>query len=337
MKKTLSISVASYNIEKYLDRLMDSIISADVFEDVEIIIVNDGSTDSTLDLAKKYETVYPGFVRVIDKENGGHGSTINTGIRVAEGKYFRALDGDDWLDSNNLKRFVLDLKDTDADLIVNSFYWCYEADGTQKEEKPDFPESGHKYQFIDICKDVSWLRYHMITYKTELLKENPPQLDEHCFYVDLEYVTLPIIHISDVIYFDYSVYCYRIGYSEQSVSPASRIKHVDDSYKVAKRIIAFYKDNTGLDDRLKDYIRISLRNICQWHLVTLVEQPYSRIHKKEVAEFYRLYYEVDPSIVELMVRNAPGKNWRFLFKNPVRNYVGFKIVAVLERILHYKN
>ena len=96
MEKLLTISVAAYNVDNYLDQLMQSVIEADVMDALEVLIVNDGSKDGTAAKALSYQQQYPASVRLIDKENGGHGSTINCGIREAKGKYFRALDGDDW-------------------------------------------------------------------------------------------------------------------------------------------------------------------------------------------------------------------------------------------------
>ena len=91
--KILSIVVPTYNVEKYLERCIDSLVYDEkVLNDLEILIVNDGSKDNSLQIAKKYEKQYPNTIKVIDKENGGHGSTINAGLKVATGKYFRVID-----------------------------------------------------------------------------------------------------------------------------------------------------------------------------------------------------------------------------------------------------
>ena len=97
MEKLLTISVAAYNVEAYLDQLMASVIASGVLDAIEVLIVSDGSTDRTAEIARGYEAQYPASVRLIEKPNGGHGSTINRGIREAKGKFFRALDGDDWV------------------------------------------------------------------------------------------------------------------------------------------------------------------------------------------------------------------------------------------------
>ena len=104
--KLLTIVVPIYNTEKYLERCVESITPKDVLEDVEILLVNDGSKDNSLQIMKKYAAKYPDTVKVIDKENGGHGSTINAGLKVATGRYFKVLDSDDWFDTANFIKFV---------------------------------------------------------------------------------------------------------------------------------------------------------------------------------------------------------------------------------------
>ena len=93
--KLLSISIAAYNAESTLEKCVNSMIESRYRRKLEILIINDGSTDNTVKIAKNYENKYPDTVRVIDKENGGHGSTINAGISVATGLYFKIVDADD--------------------------------------------------------------------------------------------------------------------------------------------------------------------------------------------------------------------------------------------------
>ena len=104
--KILTITVPSYNAEKYLVETMPSILETRHKELIDLIIVNDGSTDSTSDRAREIEEQYPGIVRVINKENGGHGSAVNTGIEYAVGKYFKVVDADDWVDTENLDLLI---------------------------------------------------------------------------------------------------------------------------------------------------------------------------------------------------------------------------------------
>ena len=121
-EKILTVSVAAYNVEKYLKKLVGSITAMKNRDMVEVLIVDDGSKDRTPDLGMKYQAQYPGIIRYIRKENGGHGSTINTGIREAKGRYFRALDGDDWLDTAGADELVKRLaQESEADAVITDF------------------------------------------------------------------------------------------------------------------------------------------------------------------------------------------------------------------------
>ena len=106
--KYLSFVVPSYNASKYLDKVIPSLLVGG--DDVEIIVVNDGSKDNTLEIAKRYEALYPNIVKAVDKENGGHGSTINKALEIATGLYFKCVDADDWLEENALKTLLAKIK-----------------------------------------------------------------------------------------------------------------------------------------------------------------------------------------------------------------------------------
>ena len=109
--KVLTVLVPTYNVEKYLRRCLDSLLLPEVFEEIEVLVVNDGSKDGSADIARAYEKKYPQTVVFVDKENGGHGSTINVGIEKAQGTYFKVLDSDDWVNIGDFIEFVKRLKE----------------------------------------------------------------------------------------------------------------------------------------------------------------------------------------------------------------------------------
>ena len=132
MNKILSVVIPTYNMEKYLKICLDSFIYDDKAHDLEVLIVNDGSKDNSLKIAQEYETKYPNIFKVIDKENGGHGSTINAGLKVATGKYFKAVDADDWVDTKELAKLLDYLKTADVDCVLTDFTFFYETNNSTK-------------------------------------------------------------------------------------------------------------------------------------------------------------------------------------------------------------
>ena len=300
MMKTLTVSVAAYNVAKYLPKLLDSILGAENKDAVEILVVNDGSRDDTAEITKGYMQQYPGIVRLIDKENGGHGSTINRGIKEASGKYFRALDGDDWLNTASLDLILRRLQTEEADIVLSDYTNCYEG-GREKTDSFDALEDGKEYSFDDLASKVKWMRYHTVIYKTQILKEHNITLDEHCFYVDSEFMLLPIPYVEKIRYYKIPLYCYRLGLGGQSVSPMSRIRHTGDSFKVAARLLGFYRElPKELSQQKKKYITDGIAAHMLWHYKTLLMYRTSDFMKETIKKFDLDIKEKAPEVFEAM-------------------------------------
>lgn len=285
MSKILSISIAAYNIEKYIHKLMDSFIQSNCLADLEILVIDDGSKDHTAQLALEYEKAYPESIKLVSKENGGHGSTINKGIEIATGKYFRSVDGDDWVNSANLKGLVSTLKEIDVDMVICDYDKCY-SNGKIKTIKFDGIEPMKQYDFDDAIKQIPWMCYHTIVYRTDILQKNQIKIDEHCFYVDTEYDMYPIQYIKTILYYDKSIYCYRLGTNEQSVSPESRKKNIGHENTVAQSLLNLY---TGQEDKIskskREYILYGVADFCVWHIRSLFFFSASSDRKKDIQLF----------------------------------------------------
>ncbi len=222
MSKTLTVSIASYNVEKFLDNTLSSLCVESILGDIEVIIVNDGSKDSTPAVAQRYVERYPRSFILVDKENGGYGSTINTSLALATGKYYKLLDGDDWFLSDNLLPFIEALKKTESDIIYTPFYFVEEPEMAKRLEKFSF-EPG----VVLSVSDIYALSMHATAVRTDIIK-NRIRITEHCFYTDFEFCLKSISLSSTFTYFDLPIYCYRIGQGEQSVSMKGYIRHIDN-------------------------------------------------------------------------------------------------------------
>lgn len=158
--KLLTIIIPAYNVEKYLDEAVAPYLKLDNPEKLEVLIINDGSQDHTLDLALEYEKHYPDIIKVIDKENGGHGSTINTGVSLAQGKYFKVVDGDDWVDQHILALFLERMEKIDSDMIATGFIIVSEETGGKEAVHIQNVEYEKEYKFAEICNRIDYIRMH---------------------------------------------------------------------------------------------------------------------------------------------------------------------------------
>ena len=206
---------------------------------------------------------------MIDKENGGHGSTINSSIKVAEGKYYKILDSDDWVDSNNLAKLVCYLEANNVDLVLNPYHEVAYSDHSVKkmvEMERNQLESEIKYD-IKKLSEKCVLFMHSLTFKTDVIKKMGSIIDEHCFYVDMEYSIFPMLYVRNFVYLDYSVYQYLLGSQTQSMNIQNMIKRREQHLKVIKRLIEFYNNN-------ESKLCINLRNIIRLRIKYAVYQQY---------------------------------------------------------------
>ena len=108
--KTISFAVPCYNSAAYMDKCIESLLACG--DDIEIIIVDDGSTkDDTPQKADAWQEAHPGIIRAIHQENGGHGEAVNTGIRNAQGIFFKVVDSDDWVNEEAFEAILKKLQE----------------------------------------------------------------------------------------------------------------------------------------------------------------------------------------------------------------------------------
>ena len=236
--KVLSISVAAYNVEKTLEKTLSSFDDPRIYDDLEVLIVDDGSKDNTGEIAKKYVRKAPNTFKYIPKKNGGHGSTINKGIELATGKYFKVVDGDDWVDTENLVSFIQKLKKQDSDLVLTNHTEVY-PDHSRNIKLIKNVESQKEYTWKDNI-DIKRVVLHTLTVKTKLLRDNDVHITENCFYVDVEFVVWAAYVSHTITYFDLYLYMYRLGEANQSVAKKNMLKNVKMQEKVSYQLVKMY-------------------------------------------------------------------------------------------------
>ena len=219
MEKILSLSIAAYNAEKDIVNCLDSLIRSNVLEKLDIIVVNDGSKDHTAEVVQKYVERYRDSIRLVNKKNGGHGSTINTSIKYACGKYYKILDADDWVNSENLNRLVAFLEKTDTDMVLNPYDEIEYNTRTKKRQMNPW-DNEVSYEEVHGLEELDKviLYMHSLTFRREVIQKMGAIIDENCFYVDMEYCIFPLLYINSFACLDYPVYQYLLGSQTQSMN-----------------------------------------------------------------------------------------------------------------------
>lgn len=262
MEKKLTVVIPVYKVEKYINKCLDSLILPDgMMEKLEVIIVNDGTPDNSAIMAKEYEKKYPQTFRVIDKENGGHGSAWNRGLKEAKGKYLKFLDSDDWFE--NFEQFFRLLEDLDVDLVYSHINKCYESSNQvvlSSAQNVVFNKTFHIEDYnLDILPNGFWYW----TYKTEMLQKCHPLFVEHVFYDDAILFYAPYILGKTMCFLDLTLYNYRLDRPGQSVSIEVKKNHAKDYEKVSLSIIDFFDHhNMDLSEKNVNYIHDSISRYC---------------------------------------------------------------------------
>ncbi len=241
--KYITFAIPSYNSQDYLHRCVDSLLPGG--EDVEIIIVNDGSKDDTAKIADEYALKYPNIVKVIHKENGGHGSGVNSGISNATGVYFKVVDSDDWVDYDSYMSLLSKIKETvdnkvDIDLfLVNFVYNRLEEKKTNPVNYKNIftPNKITAWNEMGTFKVGQYLIMHALVYKTKVLIDSKLKLPEHTFYVDNIFAYQPFPYVKNIFYLDVDFYQYYIGREDQSVNQKTMVKRIDQQMRVTRIIM----------------------------------------------------------------------------------------------------
>ena len=298
-------------------------------EEVEIIIVDDGSSDRTAEIADDYAEKYPTIVKAIHQENGGHGQAVNTGIKNATGLYFKVVDSDDWVNEqayrqvlDTLRRFVYG-KDT-LDMLITNF--VYEKQGAKHKKVMNYNLALPKneiFTWSDVKVFVAgqYILMHSVVYRTELLRDCKLELPEHTFYVDNIFVYEPLPHVHTMYYLDVNFYRYFIGRSDQSVNEQVMIGRIDQQIRVTKLMLGYYDVTKIQNKKLRRYLEIMMV-ICS--ILAIKSGSEENMAKKKA-----LWEELKKSNPALYLRlrwgflgqgmNLPGKGGRSL------SIAGYKI------------
>ena len=244
--KLLSIAIPCYNSQDYMEHCIRTLLVGG--EDVEILIVDDGSKDATPEIADSYAKRYPTIIRAVHQENGGHGSAVNAGIRHATGLYYKVVDSDDWVDEKAFLQVLEKLRElAGGDETVDLFiaYFVYDKVGVKHKKVMRYTSMfpvGQTFGWNDVklITKGHYLLMHSVIYRTEMLRKCKLELPKHTFYVDNIYVYHPLPYVKKMYYMDVDLYHYYIGREDQSVNEEVMIGRIDQQIKVNKIMVEDY-------------------------------------------------------------------------------------------------
>lgn len=298
--KTLTISIAAYNVESYIHQLLTSIVAAGVMEDLEIFILDDGGEDGTLGIARQYEKNFPDSVQAVHKENGGWGSTVNWSVERATGKYFKLVDGDDWIDPKGLKKLVHFLKTCQSEAVVTQAQRVY-SDGSRKTIYPFCRELNGKMLAVNGAVAYANVAIWGYTFLTEVVKENLVELPGKCFYTDKLYLFSVLRGIKRINYLDETVYFYRMGIEEQSTSRKSIQKHYKELIKVDEICFEKYEEWKFEKPEASHYLLQYLAFNYSYTISMLLCLPNNRTSYRELVR-----YEHDMRLISKEIYDLAG-------------------------------
>lgn len=322
MKKILSIAIAAYNVEKTIEETLEPFLKCRELDKMEVIIVNDGSKDKTPFVVKKYIDQFPNTFVLINKKNGGWGSTVNYGLQHATGKYFKQLDGDDYYNSRNLDMLVYQLEKQDADLIVTPYISFDDRTGKQLDYHTCNPGYKNKklYTISQIKKFKPFM--HAMCVKTDLIKDKI-KITENCFYTDTEFVLKTITKVQTILFYDKVIYCYRRASENQSMSLNGLEKHYLDQDKVIRELLT-YKNENVFQTSVSMIFDDLLFGTCMWHYLVMLYLKPSIAHRRYLIAFDTMLKE---QALDYYVRTDIGT----IQKLRKTKFMGYSVAAPLKK------
>ena len=316
----MTVVVPVYKVEAYIRKCLDSLILPEEWmQKLEVLVVNDGTPDRSADMAREYEKRYPETFRVIDKENGGHGSAWNRGLAEASGKYVRFLDSDDWFTTDEFRKQLEDLEGMDVDLVIANYrrYWVRE------DRFQPMPLSGLSPGVAFDATTFDWgglswdtFAFWRCTYRTRMLQKEAPLFLEKVFYDDYKIRIVALTLAQTACFQDYTVYNYLLGRPGQTMTPENQRKNYMLKYAVLKDYFDFYLSHPVRDAGKNAYLGLKIRYYLHNTFHQFTRMPY-KVSKKYLSEWKEYYLKLAERVG---LDTYPYKSFKFFFNWPFPLY-----------------
>lgn len=330
-------------MEKYLRKCLDSLIVSDEnMQRLEVLVINDGSKDTSSQIAHEYENKYSQTFRVIDKENGNYGSCVNQGLINATGKFIKILDADDSLSNDTLDYYLSYLKEQNVDLVITDYCLVDESNQVTETYSFDLPID-RAFSMNEFKKGAGWLWHHGITYKTDNLIKMGYSQTEGISYTDDEWIFKPMIMVRTVSYFPHFLYFYLRGREGQTFDPKVMRRTFSQRLKVVNSIVSFYIEHgTSVKSDVKRYLDIKLFSRTRALYNLFLIKGGNQNESQDLSSFCELDKKIKDFIPDIYnkldnVHNSLG--WYYIRKWRKAGYntqlLILKILRLKYRLYHY--
>lgn len=293
--KLLTVMIPTYNMEELLPQCLNSLCTDSPA--LEVIIVNDGSKDGSLGIAKAFVSTYPELFRLVDKPNGNYGSTINAALPLASGRWVKILDADDCFSPIGLQQTLSALQafaDSPSipDLVLTHYSVISAKGKTELAKYNLYGKEPYRYGTVypldKVLKDgfIRFFTMHGIMWRTDLLRENGYRQTEGISYTDLEWAFKPVLWAQSIAFINADLYQYNTAREGQTMDPRVLLKSKGQIESVTRGLVDFVKSSRDLSAEKKawagQYLLNRLRLICKTYLLDLPLENFSAAEFREV-------------------------------------------------------
>ena len=339
--KVLTVVIPTYNMEKYLNRCLDSLIVSDEqMQQLEVLVINDGSKDSSSQIAHEYQDKYPQTFRVIDKENGNYGSCINRGLAEATGKYIKVLDADDWFDNANFRIYLDTIKDLDVDLVLNDFDLVHPDNVVTKKL---LLKSGATLTLESLRNTQQFysMEMHNVAYRLENIIRIGYRQTEGVPYTDQEWMFLPMSTVKTAYNAGFVLYKYVLGREGQTVDPVLHKKSLDIDLRLLLGMIEKYRKSKGSGNDEYLLKRVCRRTISFYGMGLISKKL---MDNETLIEFDKNLKETDIDIYNIVGEESINRRcnfkyitwWRTHNHKPLPRYI-LRYNSAIRRMGEWKN
>lgn len=321
MEKLLTVSVAAYNGADTLARALESCLVPDCGL-LDVMIVDDGSTDDTAELARQWTQRHPECFRLIRKDNGGYGTTLNTALPAARGRFFRTLDCDDWFDRGALQTLLHQLQDCEADAVFTDYRTVSPEGPLRRYDVCGRFAPGRLYSLDETGPELC-LEMHALTFRTDLLRSAWRELPDHCSYTDMAYTFFGMSAVQRVCFCPVVLYQYWQGREGQSVSMDSYRRHTADYIRVARMLLDAAEPLAG-DSARDRLLQLRARDVAQYLIELYLRFPPGSDVARELRRYDTMLCREYPNIAQRM----QNKNTRLLRAG---QYLPYRLLSAWAR------